>query len=179
MSNNVYSFTLQTAQVTTGTPETVCNDATAQNPLGALIKWGDNVYRYCQYNSGSGTVASAAAGVCHWKTLTIVAGPVTTPVYTVTGDQTDAIATLFSVAGIAKGVVTTLYYSWFGVGGMHSCSVAASTTVGDTMIGSVTDLTFQRIASGVGSATSAGIYGSAYSAVAATVSNVLLQNLIW
>lgn len=180
MANNLQAFTLQTAQVTTGTPETVCNDATPTNPLGAVMKYNDCVYRYVQSSAGTGTVATAAAGVAHWKTLTIGpnAGATTIPVWLVTGDQTDAIGGLSSVAGIYKGVVTTLYYTWIGIGGIHSCTTTTGTAAGDLMIGSVTDLTFGRVIGGF-SAPGTVVYGVAYGAQSSTVNNVLLQNLIW
>lgn len=178
MSNNVYAFTLQTAQITGGNPETVVNDATAQNPQGALMKWSDNVYRYVQFSTGSGVVAGAAGGVSHWKTLTIV-NNATTPSYLVTSDQTDALSNLNSVSGILKGVITTLYYTWIGVGGVHTCLTASGTATTDSLIASVVDLTFGKV--GQAATTNSLItYGAVIAAQVGGVSNnCLLNNLIW
>lgn len=176
MANNLYSFTLQTVQVTTGTPETVVNDLVAQNPLGAIMKWNGNVYRYVKFDNGQGNVASTATGVLHWFTGGLDPSA-TAPLYTVTSDQTDALASINSIAGIGKGVITDAYFTFIGIGGVHSATCPVNTTIGNKMIGSATDLAFATLSD---VATTTGIvFGAAMTTVNGGAGNVLLQNLIW
>lgn len=178
MSNNIYAFTLQTATVTTGTPETVVADATAQNPVGALIKFSDNVYRYVKSVTGAGAVATAAAGMSYWKTLTLGGA---TPAYTVTSDVSDSLAPVNGGAGIYKGVVTTAYFTWVACGGSHLVQCAASVVTSDKLYGhATTDLILTRNA--VATACPDLTYAIALESVSATVANQatsLLTNMIW
>jgi hypothetical protein len=174
MAHNLYSFTLQTVEIATGSPETVVNDATARNPVGAMVKWNGNVYRYVKFDNGSGNVASAAAGVLHWSALAPAAD---TPLYTATSDQTDALAGVNSVAGIAKGVVTDLYYTFIGVAGLHNATTSAATSAGMKVVGGTTDLTFDLLTA-VGTTTYIP-YGRVLVTSATTTSSVLLEGLIW
>ncbi len=134
--------------------------------LGAIVEDEGNVYRLVQFNNGQGNVASIAGGVVHWMTR---ASSV------VTSDQTDTQATINAVAGATLGVVTDLYYCWVQIGGFQVCKVAASTAVGDVMVGGTTDNTFARTASGTAPV---GIpYAIAYSAIDTPVTG--FSNVWW
>lgn len=169
----VYFGSYQTAEVTTGNPATV-NDSTAKNPLGILYRHNGAIWRYVKFDNGQGNVASAAAGVAHWFALSPSAGT-----FTVTSDQTDAIGTINTVAGIFGGVVTDGYYCWIQVGGTATAKTAASMGVGDSCVGGATDLTFSRINDT--SAVTSVIFATAIGAKNTTAQTnlVLLRGLDW
>lgn len=137
--------------------------------LGVTVEDQGKVYRLVKFDNGVGNVASVAGGVVHWKDR---ANSV------VTSDQTDAQATINSVAGATLGVITDLYYCFIQIGGLQTCLVAAATAVGDAMVGSTTDNTFGRTASGTAPV---GVpYAIAYSAISGGTSSVYwnLGNLL-
>lgn len=186
------AFTLQTAQVTGGNPETVVADATAMAPVGALIKFNGNLYRYVQYSTGaSGSATAGSVGaVAYWKTLTpasTAAGA--SPSLIVTCDASSALggsgaAAGNMVAGIVKGPVTTLYYTWIQVGGVATCQTTAATAAGDWVSGQTSaNLQMLRYAAGSALANTASfnIVGIALDTRNATTTSnsILLQNLIW
>ena len=178
MSEGLFYGGMQTCEVHNLGPA-YQNDATARNVLGTVIRYDGAYWRYVKFDNGSGNVASAAYGVAHWKTLTMPASGLTDGVFTVTSDQTDALAGLNSVAGIFGGVVTDLYYTFIQISGKVTALVANSTVAGDACIGSATDLYFGRIAAN-GTVTNV-IYGIALSTKNTTTgtSTVLLQSLLW
>lgn len=107
--------------------------------LGLVTEDAGKVYRIVQFDNGSGNVAAIVGGVVHWKDR---------EAFVVTSDQTDAQATINSVAGGTQVIATDQYYTAIQIGGRQSVKVAASTAVGDAMVGSTTDNTFARTASG-------------------------------
>ena len=175
-TNNLQAQYIQTAQV--GTPETVVSEPVAKSPLGALIKFNDNVYRYVKFDNGVGNVAAAAAGFVYWKVLTLGGDP---SVWTVTSDVSDSLAPVNGGAGVLKGVVTDLHHTWIGVGGVHLVQTAAAVVTGDKLYGhATTDLILTRNA--VATATPDQCYGIALESVSATVASqtkCLLMNLAW
>ena len=145
------------------------NDATAKNPLGTLYRYKGNLYRYVKFDNGSGNVAAVAYGVVHWKTLDPTGGT-----FTVTSDQTDALAGINSVAGVlGTTVVTDLYFTWIQVSGLVTALVAGSTAIGDIMIGYATDLTFNRTAADAEILSV--LFGVAVTAISSGKSSVLLN----
>jgi len=173
MSGERFGTESQTVQISTGDPTSV-NDATAQNPLGTVILFKGLKYRYVLFNNGAGNVASAANGVAHWFALTPSTDP---PVFTVTSDQTNAMATIQSVAGIFGGIVTDLSFCFIQISGPAEATVATATTVGDAVIGGTTDLTFGRIAEATD--VRGTLYGTALTTGTSGTATVLLQNLDW
>lgn len=120
------------------------------------------VYRLVQFDKGSGSVAGAAGMAVHWKTRAS---------YIVTADQTDAEASLNSVAGGLLGTPTDQYYVWIQIGGKQTgVSVAAGTAVGDQLSGSATDGQLAKTA--VSTAAVNQIVAIAYSAVSGGTSTV-------
>lgn len=178
MSNEIYSFTIQTVDCSTATPETVVNDTTARNPLGSQMKWKGNIYRYVKFDNGTGNIASAAAGLLYWLTLTPAAS---TPVYTATSDASDAVISVSGGAGVAKGVVTDLSFTFLATGGTHLCQIAASAVTGDRGYGhATTDLIMTRNA--VATACPDIPFGISLETRGATVAsqcNMLLLNMVW
>lgn len=175
------SFTPQTnIQFSTGTPETVCIDATALAPIGAIAKYNGNTYRYVKH-SILNAVASAAAGMAYWSVLTPASSD-GVGVYTVTADVSASLAPVNGCAGIFKGVVTpTAYYTWIQIGGTSMVQVAASVVTGDKLVGhATTDLIMTRNA--VTTATPEVVFGIALESVSATTANqalCLLLNMAW
>lgn len=174
------SFTPQTnIQFSTGTPETVCNDATALAPIGAIAKYNGNTYRYVKH-SILNAVASAAAGMSYWSVLTPASSD-GVGVYTVTADVSASLAPVNGGAGIFKGVVTTAYFTWVQIGGTSLIQTAASVVTGDKVYGhATTDLILTRNA--VATATPDVPYGIALESVSNTVTNqtlCLLLNMAW
>ena len=173
MANERFGLETQTVQISTGDPTTV-NDSVAQNQLGVVILFKGEKYRYVKFDNGAGSVASAANGVAHWKTLTPTTNP---PVFTVSSDQDDAVGSVNSVAGIFGGIVTDLFFCFIKISGTTSATVATATTVGDHLTGGTTDLTFDRIAEGA--AITDTIYASALTTGTSGTATVLLKNLDW
>jgi hypothetical protein len=172
MSGERFGLETQTVQISTGDPTSV-NDEVAQNQLGTVILFKGLKYRYVKFDNGA-AVASAANGVAHWKVLTPTTNP---PIFTVTSDQTDALATIQSVAGIFGGVVTDLFHCFIQISGPTEATVATATTVGDAVIGGTTDLTFGLIAEATD--VRGTLYGTALTTGTSGTATVLLQNLDW
>jgi hypothetical protein len=172
MSDQVMYQPNQVVELPAAGPQ-YANDATAKNIPGMVIRYGGKLYRYVQFDDGA-AVTAVAGGVVHWKTLTVGSG-----IFIVTSDVTYSTASVNGVAGILGCIVTDQYYTWIGVGGPHTCVVAASTVAGDRMVGSLTDLAFDRVAAG-GSAPN-NVFGIALDTRETTygTATVLLQNLVW
>lgn len=175
MSGEIFGVNTNTPQVTTGNPRTV-NDAVAKNPLGTIIRYKGNKFMYVKFDNGSGNVAAVAGGFVHWKTLTPEANP---PVFTVTSDQTDAMAGLNSVAGVIGNVVTDLYFTFIQISGIYpNAKVVAAADINDTLCGSATDLVLKEVPGTYDP--NLNVYGICLAnATTAGVANVLLQNLDW
>ncbi len=172
MAGERFGTETQTVQISTGDPTSV-NDELAQNPLGTVILFKGLKYRYVKFDDGA-AVASAAGGAAHWKVLTPTTNP---PVFTVTSDQGDAIATIQSVAGIFGGVVTDGSHCFIQISGPAEVTVDTAVTVGDAIIGSTTDLEFGRIAEATD--TKGTLYGTALTTGTSGTATILLQNLDW
>ena len=172
MANERFGLETQTVQISTGDPTTV-NDELAQNQLGIVILHKGLKYRYVKFDNGA-AVASAANGAAHWKVLTPTTNP---PVFTVTSDQTDAIATIQSVAGVFGGIVTALFHCFIQISGPAEATVDTAVTIGDAIIGSTTDLEFGRIAEATD--VRGTLYGTALTTGTSGTATVLLQNLDW
>lgn len=104
--------------------------------LGQVIEDGGKVYRLVQHDKGSGSVASAAGGAAHWKTRAS---------FIVTSDQTDAQASLNSVAGGYLGVVTDQFYCFIQIGGVQAVTVNTTASAGTALTATTTDLTLVAI----------------------------------
>jgi hypothetical protein len=101
--------------------------------LGAVVEYQSKVYRLVKFSSGTGAVASTVGGAAHWKTRAS---------FLVTSDQTDAEASLNSVAGaFLTAGITTLYYCWVQIGGLQAVVVDTTQTAGAALIATTTDLT--------------------------------------
>jgi len=187
MAGERFGLSSNTAQVSTGDPRTVNepeifrespglpSPGVSPGVLGSIVRFDGNLYRYCLHNEGAGAVATVAGGVAHWFALDPALG-----IYTVTGDQTDALGGANSVAGIYGTVVTNGNFCYVQVGGVTQVNTAASTAAGDKVVGTTTDLIFGR--SIAGAAPVDQIYGGVLDARGAVVANqntVILQNLDW
>lgn len=174
MAGELFNETL-TPEVSTGNPRTV-NDATQKAPMGAVIRWKGNKYMYVKFNNGQGNVAAVAGGFVHWMT-----GLFDPPnkLFTVTSDQTDAIAGRNSVAGVIGNVVTDGNYTWIQITGVYEDAKVTSTTdLGDCLVGSATDLVLQE--GPITYTPDLMQFGVALeAATTAAVVNVLLRNLDW
>lgn len=148
------------------------NDATPKAPLGVLLRHKGNVYRYVQFDNGTGDVAAIAGGVLHWKTLDPANGQfIATSVYA------SRIAKNL-LAGLSLNVVTDQYYTWIQVGGVHLLArVHSSTVAGDVMVYGATNNQFGRVAAD--SALTGTPYGVALAEDAGNYGPVLLMNMIW
>ena len=173
MPNERFGLETQTMQISTGDPASV-NDELAQNQLGIVILHKGLKYRYVKFDNGAGNVASAAKGLAHWKVLTPTTNP---PVFTVSSDQDDAIATIQSVAGVFGGIVTDGNFCFIQISGPAEVTCDTAVTVGDAVIGSTTDLEFGRIAEATD--TRGTLYGTALTTGTSGTATVLLQNLDW
>jgi hypothetical protein len=101
--------------------------------LGAVVEDHGKVYRLVQFSTGTGTVASTVGGAAHWKTRASTL---------VTSDQTDAEASLNSVAGgLLTAGITTLYYCWIQMGGLQAVVTNTTASAGVALIATTTDLT--------------------------------------
>lgn len=177
MANEVFYGEHQTGEVSSigGNPATV-NDATAKAPLGSLLRYKGNVYRYVKFVDGQGEVAAVAYGVVYWYTGS--PNP-TTPAFTVTTDYTDSAANKNGVAGILGAVITDTYYCYIQVGGRCTALTAASTVAGDHCIGSTTDKVFGRTAEGTASTDVCFATALDTRNTTTGTATVLLRNLIW
>jgi hypothetical protein len=172
--------TAQTAEVPS-TPGDA-NHATPKSPLGSLYRENGKVWRYVQFDNGSGNVAAAAYGVVHWKTLVPASGS-----FVVTSEYSSGIGKNL-VAGVIHSVVTDQYYTWIQVGGISTAQMLFTTLTGDPVAAAVagckcyyssTDLKFNLIEAATSpQAVVFGVLTAAGNKTAGTGS-VLLQNLDW
>ena len=183
MAGERFGLSPQTAQISTGDPRTVNEPERFQESpglpgsisnavLGTIVRFDGNLYRYCLHDEGSGAVAVTVGGVAHFLALDPETG-----IYTITGDQTDAIGGANSVAGIYGNVVTNGNFCYVQVGGVALVNTAASTAAGDKVVGTTTDLVFGR--SVAGAAPIDTVYGGVISARVSNQNSVILQNLDW
>lgn len=175
MADGLYTFgTLETVEVPSSGPG-VANDATAKAPLGVMVKYEGNLYRYVYHYPGT-AVATAAGAVAYWKSLDPAAGT-----FTVSSDQTDSIAGINAVAGLYGCVVTSQYYTWIQVGGVNSAAlmVDGSMAAGAKCIGHTTDTKFGYVDAGTDN--SDVVFGIVIGSIDITnyKAAVLLQNLAW
>lgn len=114
--------------------DTTGNGASPQQGLlGGVVENQGKCYRLVQFSTGTGTVASTVGGAVHWKTRASSL---------VTSDQTDAEASLNSVAGGALTAgITTLYYCWIQMGGVQAVVTDTTASAGTALIATTTDLT--------------------------------------
>lgn len=129
--------------------------------LGQVVEENAKVYRLVQFDNGTGDVASAAGGVAHWKTRAS---------YIVTSDQTDAQASLNSVAGGFLRIVTDQYYCFVQLGGVQAVTVDTTAAAGTALIASTTDLTL--VATTTNTKGNQLIYGISYGTNSTTSANV-------
>lgn len=155
------------------------NDATAQNPVGGIIRRHNALYRYVKYTTGTGTVAASAGAPAYVKTFTPSGTSTAVPVFTVTADQSDSCMGLQPV-----GVFTTLdvtptdaYFIWIQVGGRHPLCLVAGAVAGDVLIGNATDNIFAKISDG--SALTNVVVGRVCGASTSGASPTLLMNMDW
>lgn len=104
--------------------------------LGMVVEDNGKVYRLVKHDDGAGNVATTAKFVAHWKTRAS---------FVVSSDQSDAQAGINGVAGGYLGVITDGRYCFIQMGGVQDVLVQAATAAGDTMIGSTTDGTLNRM----------------------------------
>tara|TARA_R110000868_G_scaffold255919_8_gene512595 strand:+ start:105 stop:638 length:534 start_codon:yes stop_codon:yes gene_type:complete len=128
--------------------------------LGSVFEKNGKVYRMVKFDNGS-AVAAAAGGVAHWKTRAD---------YVVTSDQTDAEASLNSVAGGFLMIVTDLYYCFVQIGGVQAVITDTTATAGTALIASTTDLTL--VATTTNTKGNQLIYGISYGTNTTTSANV-------
>jgi len=158
------------------------NDATAKAVLGSLYRENGKVWRYVQFDNGTGDVAAVAGGAAVWKTLAPTSGS-----FIVSSDYTDAIGKNL-VAGILGCVVTDQYYTWIQVGGIVSALLDFSALTGDPVAAAVagckclystTDLKLRLIEAATDP--TAVVYGVLIASAnyTAGTGSVLLQNLEW
>lgn len=101
--------------------------------LGAVVEDHGKCYRLVKFTTGTGTVASTVGGAAHFKTRAS---------FLVTSDQTDAQASLNSIAGaFLAAAITTNYYCWVQMGGFQDLIVDTTASAGSALIGTTTDLT--------------------------------------
>lgn len=129
--------------------------------LGQCFEEDAKIYRLVQFDNGSGNVASAAGGVAHWKTRAS---------YIVTSDQTDAEASLNSVAGGFLAAITDLYYCFIQIGGKQAVTTDTTASAGTALIASTTDLTL--VATTTNTKGNQLIYGISYGTNSTTSANV-------
>jgi hypothetical protein len=129
--------------------------------LGAVVEYQSKVYRLVKFDNGTGNVASTVGGAAHWKTRAS---------FIVTSDQTDAEASLNSVAGAFLAIVTDLYYCWVQMGGLQAVVVDTTTAAGKAVIATTTDLTL--VANTTNTKGDQLIYGISYGTNSTTSANI-------
>ena len=129
--------------------------------LGMITEDNGKMYRLVQFDNGSGDVAAAAGGVAHWKTRAS---------WIVTSDQTDAQASLNSVAGAFLMALTDQYYGFIQMGGVQAVTVDTTASAGTALIASTTDLTL--VATTTNTKGNQLIYGISYGTNSTTSANV-------
>lgn len=100
--------------------------------LGQVVEQNGKCYRLVQFDNGTGNVAAVIGGAAHWKTRAS---------FIVTSDQTDAQASLNSVAGAFTVVATDLYYTYIQMGGVQAVVTDTTAATGTALIATTTDLT--------------------------------------
>lgn len=100
--------------------------------LGMVVEESSKIYRMVKFDNGTGDVAAVSGGVAHWKTRDS---------FIVTSDQTDAQASLNSVAGGFISVPTDAYYCFIQLGGVQAVTVDTTCAAGAALIATTTDLT--------------------------------------
>lgn len=174
---SLFTFgTLETVEIPGAGLPHATNDATAKAPLGVLLKYKGNLFRYVKHDPGT-AVATAAGAPAYWRTLNPLTG-----VYTVSSDYTDSIAGINGVAGVYGGVVTALYYTWLQVGGVAlQCKFKdGSVALGAKAMGYASaDVQFDYVT--VATAATGNVYGIVVGNIDITnyKADVLLQNLAW
>lgn len=131
--------------------------------LGQVFEEDGKVYRLVKFDNGTGNVASTDGGAAHWKTRAS---------FIVTSDQTDAEASLNSVAGIFLGVVTDAYYCFVQIGGLKASTTDTTAAAGTALIATTTDLTL--VATTTNTKGNQLIYGISYGTNSTTSANVYL-----
>lgn len=137
--------------------------------LGQVVEEGGKVYRLVQFDNGQGNVAAVAGGAAHWKTRAS---------FIVTSDQTDAEASLNSVAGAFLMVNTDQYYAFVQIGGVQAVVVDTTSAAGVALIATTTDLTL--VATTTNTKGNQLIYAISYGTNTTTSANVywVLGNLL-
>lgn len=152
------------------------NDQVSKAPSGILYRHQGNIFRYVQFDKGTGSVAAVAGGPVYWKTLTP-----TSSIFLVTSDYTDSVAGINGIAGILGTIVTDQFWTWIQVAGICSAMVKAHALIGAQLLGYASaDLTFDFVA--VNANPTGNVFGIVHAAnLVSTNSNttVLLQNLAW
>ena len=154
------------------------SDASAVNPIGGKVRWNNAILRYVKHNTGTSAVTPLAGAPAYVKTLTPAATATAVPVFTVTADQSDSVIGVTPV-GVFMQFTTapaTNTYIWIQIGGVANCIVAGAVT-GEKVIGSTSDLQFDRI-SDIGTSTYTTV-GKVAGSSSATLSPVLLQGMDW
>lgn len=129
--------------------------------LGMITEDNGKMYRLVKFDNGTGNVAAAAGGVAHWKTRAS---------FIVTSDQTDAEASLNSVAGAFLMALTDGYYGFIQMGGVQAVTVDTTASAGTALIASTTDLTL--VATTTNTKGNQLIYGISYGTNTTTSANV-------
>lgn len=175
MAGEIFGGASNTPQVSTGNPRTV-NDSVQKAPLGAIVQWKGNKYMYVKFDKGSGSVAALVGGVVHWKVLTPESSP---PVFTVTSDQTDAVAGVNSIAGVLGVVVTDQFFTYIQITGIAlNVLFTAAAAVALRIVGTTTDLKVKKCP--VTFDATLQCYGITLTAATTTgKANVLLQGMDW
>jgi hypothetical protein len=137
--------------------------------LGQVIEDSGKCYRLVQFDNGTGNVAAVAGGAAHWKTRAS---------FIVSSDQTDAEASLNSVAGAFLLAVTDLYYCWVQIGGVQAVVTDTTAAAGTALIATTTDLTL--VATTTNTKGNQLIYAISYGTNSTTSANAywLLGNLL-
>lgn len=137
--------------------------------LGQIFEDNGKVYRLVQFDNGTGNVAAVAGGAAHWKTRAS---------YIVTSDQTDAEASLNSVAGAFLMALTDQYYGFVQMGGVQACVTDTTASAGTALIATTTDQTL--VATTTNTKGNQLIYGISYGTNTTTSANVywVMGNLL-
>ncbi len=154
------------------------NDATAQNPVGGMIRRHNGLFRYVKFSAGTGTITPSAGAPAYAKTFTPDGSSTAAPVFTVTADQSDSVAGLQPVGVFLTQSVTLTdgYYCWIQVGGRGS-TLSTGAVAGQLIIGSSTDNIFALISDG--STVSNMPVGRICGASASGLSPTILFNMDW
>jgi hypothetical protein len=100
--------------------------------LGMVVEQDSKCYRLVKFNNGTGNVAAIVGGAAHWKDRDS---------FEVTSDQSDAQASLNSIAGAFISIPTDAYYCFLQMGGKQAVVTDTTCSAGAALIGTTTDLT--------------------------------------